>query len=120
MRFRGGGLRVKLTFNSRKLEKLCSSEKLLVAEFGKTCARKIARRLLVLEAAECLADVPHIPPDRRHQLSGRRKGQFAVDAQHPFRIIFLPNHNPMPLKEDGGIDLTRVTAVEILEIEDYH
>lgn len=109
-----------LTFKSKKLEKLCSSAELLIAEFGKACARKIARRLLVLEAAECLADVPHTPPDRRHELSGRRKGQFAVDARHPFRIIILPNHNPVPLKEDGGIDLTRVTSVKILEIEDYH
>jgi hypothetical protein len=26
----------------------------------------------------------------------------------------------VPQKEDGGIDLTRVTAVRILEVTDYH
>ena len=109
-----------LAFKTRKLEKLCSSEGLLVGEFGKPCARKIIRRLLVLEAAERLADVPHVPPDRRHELSGERKGQLAVDVQHPFRIFFRPNHNPMPKKKDGGVNLNRVTSIEILEIGDYH
>jgi hypothetical protein len=26
----------------------------------------------------------------------------------------------VPRKEDGGIDLTRVTAIRILEVTDYH
>jgi hypothetical protein len=26
----------------------------------------------------------------------------------------------VPQKEDGGIDLTRVTAIRILEVTDYH
>ncbi len=109
-----------ITFRIRKLEKLCSSERALVREFGEACARKIARRLVVLEAAECLAHVSHLPPERRHELSGNREGEFAVDAQHPFRLVFRPSHNPPPRKDDGGVDLERVTAIEILEIEDYH
>jgi len=43
-----------------------------------------------------------------------------VDIEHPFRIVFEPGHNPVPKTEDGGIDLTQVTAIEILSIEDYH
>lgn len=112
------GCRVDLTFKSKRLAKLCSSESLLVAEFGPDCARKIARRLLVLEAAECLADVPSLAPDRRRELTGRQKGQFAVDAERRLRIIFLPKNNPASTNEGGDFDLTRVTSVELLEIED--
>lgn len=73
-----------------------------------------------LRAADTLADIGTLPPARCHQLSGDRAGQFAVDVQHPFRLIFESAHDPVPRKEDGGIDLTRVTAVRILEVTDYH
>ena len=73
-----------------------------------------------LRAADTLADISTLPPARCHQLTGHRAGQFAVDVQHPFRLIFEPAHDPVPRKHDGGIDLTRVTAVRILEVTDYH
>lgn len=78
------------------------------------------RRLAVLDAADCLADVPCEPPDRCHALIGQRKGQYAVDAQHPFRIIFRPADDPLPLDDDGSLDLQRVTSIEILDVKDYH
>lgn len=109
-----------ISFRDRKLAKTCNSETALVKAFGKVNGRKIMRRLILLEAAESLADVPVTPPSRRHELKGARKGQFAVDAHQPFRIVFAPAHNPTPTKEDGGIDLTGVTAIEIIDIEDYH
>lgn len=109
-----------IVFNDRKLEKLCQSERLLVKAFGKDCARKIARRLTVLDGAPCLADVPSMPPERCHPLTGDRDGEFAVDVQHPYRLVFRPHHDPVPTTDDGGIDIRRVTDIEILAIEDYH
>lgn len=73
-----------------------------------------------LKAADTLADISALPPARCHQLSGDRAGQFAVDVQHPFRLIFEPADDPVPRKEDGGIDLTRVRAIRILEVTDNH
>jgi proteic killer suppression protein len=35
-------------------------------------------------------------------------------------LIFRPAHNPVPKKDDGGIDLAAVTAIEILDVRDYH
>ena len=77
-------------------------------------------RLAVLRNSPTLADVPVSRPERRHLLKGQRKGQFAVDLVHPFRIVFEPNHDPVPQSEDGGIDLDRVTAIMIVEVTDYH
>jgi proteic killer suppression protein len=67
-----------------------------------------------------LAEVPTEKPTRRHQLKGDLDGSFAVDLAHPFRLIFRPAMNPVPKKEDGGIDLDQVTAIQIDDVTDYH
>ena len=74
----------------------------------------------VLKVADSLKDVSHKKPERRHELKGRLKGKFAVDLIYPFRLVFEPANEPVPRKEDGGIDLYQVTAVRILSVEDYH
>ena len=109
-----------IAFKSRKLEKTLNSGSALVRTYGNRKARAIKLRLAVLANASTLAAVPHTPPDRRHQLADDREGQFAVDLDHHNRLIFVPNHDPVPLLDDGGIDLHRVTAVMILEVTDYH
>ncbi len=83
-------------------------------------ARVIMVRLAVLRGANHLGLVPVERPDRRHQLTGPLKNNFAVDLVHPFRLVFRPDHNPIPRKDDGGIDLEAVTAIEIIELIDYH
>ena len=83
-------------------------------------ARAIMTRLAVLRNAPTLADVPVSPPERRHQLEGRRKGQFAIDLNQAVRLVFEPNHQPVPRTLDGGVDLRHVTAVSILDVTDYH
>ncbi len=108
-----------INFKSRKLEKIFNSERLLKTEYGEQ-ASKIKLRMSVLKAASCLAMVSASKPDRRHELSGRRKGTFAVDLKHPFRLVFEPAENPVPLLEDGGIDLEKVISITILKVEDYH
>ena len=61
-----------------------------------------------------------MPPARMHQLKGNRDEQFAVDLVHPYRLVFEPNHDPLPRKKDGGINLEQVTAIKIMEVVDYH
>jgi len=111
---------MEILFKTRKLQKRMNSEAELVRKYGKENARIIMRRMMVLHAAECLADVSQRPPERCHPLSGNRKGQYAVDAKHPYRIIMEPANNPIPLLEDGSIDTRSVTSIMILEIKDYH
>lgn len=88
--------------------------------WGAENARKIRQRLAELNAAATLADVGRLPPARLHALKGDRRGQFAVDVKHPFRLLFEPAHDPVPLKDDGGLDLGRITRVRVLSIEVYH
>lgn len=71
-------------------------------------------------AASTLEDMRLIPAARCHELSGKRAGQLAVDLDHPRRLVFRPNHDPVPTKPDGGLDWSAVTSIVIVEIVDYH
>ncbi len=114
------GKNVDISFKNKKLRKIFESDLKLKKEFGKVNARRIQRRMIFLRAAPNLSHVPYRPPERCHQLEGSRREQFAVDVEHPFRLVFKPAHNPLPVSKDGGIDLKQVTAIEILIVEDYH
>ena len=109
-----------IAFAKRKLEKTFNSQKALQREYGVDMARAIAKRMAVLRHARHLGMVPASRPERRHRLEGRRAGQFAVDLVQPFRLVFEPNHEPLPRDEDGGLDIERVTAIKIIEVVDYH
>ena len=92
----------------------------MTAAYGSENARKVQQRLFELQAVSNLSQVSHQPPPRRHELQGIDKGKFAVDVKQPFRIIFEPAHDPVPYKEDGGIDLERITEICIIEVGNYH
>jgi len=109
-----------ITFASRKLEKAFNEEASLKRAFNARMVRAIVLRMAVLRGAKALSLVPSIKPVRCHPLLGDKKGQYAVDLIHPFRLVFRPNHQPVPLKDDGGININEVTAIEILEVTDYH
>lgn len=67
-----------------------------------------------------LSQVPTTPPERRHQLTGNRDEQYAVDIDRQHRLVFVPDHDPIPRRPDGGVDTDQVTAVVITEVIDYH
>lgn len=111
---------VDITFASRRLQQAFNSGKELNRQYGQRMARIIMTRMAVLDGAVNLAMVPVQRPVRRHQLSQDRDEQFAVDLVHPKRLVFEPDHDPIPRLEDGGIDLEAVTAIRIMEVVDYH
>ena len=111
---------MEVSFETNKLAKIFGSEKKIIREYGSKLGKCIMRRLAFLEAADSLSDIPTSPPFRRHELRQDRKGQISIDLEHPFRLIFKPNHNPVPVKTDGGLDLKKISAITILEVEDYH
>jgi proteic killer suppression protein len=91
----------------------------LRGEHGPRMARLIQQRLLDLSAAETL-EVMKTLPGRCHELKQNLKGCLAVDLVHPDRLVFRPDHDPLPTKEDGGLDWSRVTRITIVGIGDYH
>lgn len=59
-------------------------------------------------------------PGECHVLTGDRAGQYATSISANYRLIFIPDHDPLPMLPDGGTDRARVTAIRILEVVDYH
>lgn len=110
---------MELSFKNKKLEKQLTDPKELQKTFGER-ARKVNQRVKDLGSAETLATMRTIPAARCHELTGDRKGELGVDVSVNFRLVFQPNHDPTPRKEDGGLLWENVTKIQILGIEDYH
>jgi len=111
---------LEITFRNRKLEKFCNSAKEMQSKLGKRMAEKLQQRLSELAAAETLDDMRYLPGARCHELTGNLKGRLAVDLVHPDRLVFSPDHDPVPVKDDGGLDWGGVTSICIVGVGDYH
>lgn len=110
---------MEISYKSKKLEKQLTDPKELVKTFGQL-AVKIKARIKNLRDADTLAVMRTLPAARCHELTGNRKGELAVDVSENYRLIFKPNQQPIPQKQDGGINWDEVTKIQITEIEDYH
>ena len=110
---------MRICFKTKKLQKECSHKKVMIKCYGKM-ATKLAQRLSELSAADSLQDISYLPPPRLHELTGNLAGQFSVDLDYPYRLLFVPAHDPVPELGDGGIDRSQVTEIEIIKIENTH
>jgi proteic killer suppression protein len=111
---------VDIIFKTSKLEKECNDSRLSRKKHGTERADRLRRRLDELRAANNLEEIRSLPQARAHELIGDRAGQISLDLDHPYRLIIEPAHDPIPAKEDGGLDWQKVTAVRVLEIADTH
>ena len=109
---------MEINYHDRKLRKLCEDNREAVRSLGQNSAKKLQSRLSDIEAALNVQDLP--PVGNPHPLIGDRQGQFSIGLAGGQRLVFKPNHNPVPKKDDGGINWTRVTSVTIVFIGDYH
>ncbi|MDD3267677.1 MAG: hypothetical protein PHX14_00010, partial [Syntrophomonadaceae bacterium] len=81
-------------------------------------ARAIIKRLNEIQSAECIADLNHAPPTRCHLLEPHNRGIYAVDVEHPFRLVFQAiSEYGDPV---GNIDSAQVNRIKILEVTNYH
>ena len=113
-----GILILDITFDTQRLQKLCSSKDGLTRRYGDAVAKKVMLRLTQLDAVDRLEDMRQLP-GRCHELKGDRHGELAVDLHQSYRLIFEPTGEP-PSKEDGGLDWSSVTSITVLGIDDYH
>ena len=107
-----------LTFKSSRLQRLLESQKSIKRMFGSRSERVIMRQMALLNSAESMQDV-FSGIGGWHELEADRKGQCAGNAGGGKRIIVKPNP-PVPKKQDGGTDWTKVKSVQVVEVEDYH
>lgn len=110
---------MKIEYKNNKLKKSFSDSRQIAKSYG-TRAKNVKKRLEELVAATSLLDISMLPQANLHELKTPRKGEFAVDISANYRITFIPANDPVPYKEDGGLDLQRITEIKINSVEDYH
>ena len=111
---------MEIVFRTKKFQKECNDFKLLVRRYGEREAKLIRKRLTELAAAENLSSFIILPGPRCHKLQGDKKDMLSADLVHPYRLLFIPDHDPVPLKEDGGLNSDKVTKVSIYGRRNTH
>ncbi len=113
-------LRMNIRYQTRKPEKCVESPSVIKKNYGDR-AKKLSQRLDDLSSVLNLEAMRSFSSARCHELTGNRQGELAIDLTPNYRIIFLPDHDPLPRKEDGGVDWIKITGIVIVAIgEDYH
>ena len=96
-----------ITYKNRKIEKVCTDAKAAERTYGREMADKIHQRIDEIDAADTVEMMIQCHIGRCHPLINNRKGQYAVDLVHPYRLVF----------EKQG---TEIQIAHIMEIVDYH
>ena len=104
---------MEIEFKSKKLRKTCENYINLCKKGSDKKAKKIVQRINELIAASSLFDISMIPNARLHPLKQNRKGQLAVDIDHPYRMILEPVNGDIQ-------DYQTIAKVIIIEFIDYH
>ena len=108
---------VDIIFKDDALERLCTEERVAKKKLGTKSAKKLLARLADLMAAERMIDVVF---GRPHQLKGDLAGCMAFDLDKGCRLVVEVANDPVPARDDGGIDWACVDTVRVVFIGDYH
>lgn len=98
---------LEITYKNRRIEKVCTDVKVSDKTYGNEMSNKIQMRIDQITAAETVEEMIQYHIGRCHSLTSNRKGQYAVDLVHPYRLIF----------EKHG---EQIQIAHIMEIVDYH
>jgi len=111
-----------IIFSSKKLKKQLSESKMMAKVHSPRRVTLLKIIMTQFRAAPNLGVFapPYSPPNRCHELKGNKKGQLSVDLDHPYRLLFKPINDPVPIRPEGGLDWFQVTAIEIKGVEDTH
>ena len=102
-----------IEYASKSLEKSLKDQRSITRNCGKI-AKNLIHRLSDLRVANDLSEITHLPPPRRHKLSGNFEGCWGIDLSKNMRLVVRP------VGEFDPDDLTTITSVCIVDIQDYH
>jgi len=108
-----------IKFGDKKLKKYANDDKAGKKKLGQRMFELYKQRLDQLKASKTLEDLRH-HPGKFHELTRDRKGQWACNLVHPYRLIFTVQEDLIPTDDAGKYIWIEIAGVEILEITDYH
>lgn len=98
---------IRISYKTSQLRRVCEDAEVATRKYGPKMAEKIHMRIDQIHAADSVEMLVQFSIGRCHLLQGDRKGQYAMDLVHPYRLVFEKKNE-------------QLIAVEILEIVDYH
>ena len=98
---------LEITYKTKKIEKICTDAKTAEKTYGRNMAEKIQQRIQEIYSADTVEMMVKYHIGRCHPLKQNRKGQYAVDLVHPYRMVF-------------NVIEDEIQIAKILEIIDYH
>lgn len=98
---------MEITYKTKKIEKICTDAKTAEKTYGRNMAEKIQQRIQEIYSADTVETMVKYHIGRCHPLKQNRKGQYAVDLVHPYRMVF-------------NVIEDEIQIAKILEIIDYH
>lgn len=98
---------MQVNYKNRQIEKICTNASAATKKYGRRTAGLIHQRVDEIYAADSVEMLVQYRIGRCHQLVGDRKGQFAMDLEHPLRLVF-------------EVIRDEIQIAEIQEIVNYH
>jgi proteic killer suppression protein len=96
-----------ITYRNKKIEKECTDANVSDKIYGKEMSARLQMRIDQIRAADSVEEMVKFHIGRCHKLSGKRRGEYAVDLVHPYRLVFVKH---------GDV----IQIAHIIEIVDYH
>lgn len=107
-------------YANAKLQKICEQKKAARKHLRRIDPEVLFQRIGQLVAFNNLAQIPfQAPPLHFHPVRANLAGKYAVTVKGLMRIVFRPTGEFKTLS-DGTPDLSTVTEIEVVAVEDYH
>jgi plasmid maintenance system killer protein len=107
---------------SKKLENAFANQTEMQKRFGDH-SRKIQQIFDDIQLSKNLEELRKTYPSLK-ELKGDRRQTFSIKITGNWRLILKPDweapNSEEFLKDDGGINYSKVDYVEIVDVEDYH
>ena len=98
---------MEIVYKTNSLKKACTDSYFATRQYGEEMAAKIQQRIQEIESSDTVEMMMKYRIGRCHQLHNDRKGQYAVDLVHPYRLVFIKEKD-------------KISIIRIIEIADYH
>ena len=110
---------MEVRYKSKELQKCAEKGGYAQKKLGRDQAEKFLLRIGALLDADSFENLRNVP-GHFHELTGRRKGQWAFDLNQPYRLIVTPLTLPIQTDSDGKYIWLEIRDAVVVEIVNYH
>ena len=108
---------MQVNFKDARWQRRVSSEKELIKTYGPNLAKQIQTRMFQLVSVLNLEELLKIQ-GKWKLLKGEMRNQISGRLPNGKRLVVTPDEPKF--KEDGGLDLSKITSITVMDITDYH